>query len=137
MDHQTLFVPQIAYHLPQVSTQPMTEFPQLESCLAVPIFNQGDDPIACLNKAMAFLSAVASSRGKDKVMLVKDTWLGNALSLKGQGTLHGLRTRQCWPEHRNLTEDLDAYDSDCDDVSTAQAVLISNLSNYGSDVISE
>ncbi|GJT61914.1 retrovirus-related pol polyprotein from transposon TNT 1-94 [Tanacetum coccineum] len=40
----------------------MTEFPQLESCLAVPIFTQRDDPIACLNKAMAFLSAVASSR---------------------------------------------------------------------------
>ncbi|GJR52641.1 hypothetical protein Tco_1403162 [Tanacetum coccineum] len=33
------------------------------------------------------------------------------------------------------TEDLDAYDSDCDDVSTAQAVLMANLSNYGSDVI--
>nr|GEU39892.1 hypothetical protein [Tanacetum cinerariifolium] len=31
-------------------------------CLAVPLFNQGDDPIACLNKAMAFLIAVASSR---------------------------------------------------------------------------
>ncbi|GJW45103.1 hypothetical protein Tco_0073902 [Tanacetum coccineum] len=35
------------------------------------------------------------------------------------------------------TEDIDAYDSDCDDVSTAQAVLMVNLSNYGSDVISE
>nr|GEW09294.1 hypothetical protein [Tanacetum cinerariifolium] len=34
-------------------------------------------------------------------------------------------------------KDLDAYDSDCDDVSTAQAVLMANLSNYGSDVISE
>ncbi|GKA43568.1 integrase, catalytic region, zinc finger, CCHC-type containing protein, partial [Tanacetum coccineum] len=35
------------------------------------------------------------------------------------------------------TEDLDAYDSDCDDVSTAQAVLMANLSNYGSYVILE
>nr|GEW14253.1 hypothetical protein [Tanacetum cinerariifolium] len=35
------------------------------------------------------------------------------------------------------TEDLDAYDSDCDDVSNAKAVLMANLSNYGSDVISE
>nr|GEU63077.1 pyruvate, phosphate dikinase regulatory protein, chloroplastic [Tanacetum cinerariifolium] len=34
-------------------------------------------------------------------------------------------------------KDLDAYDSDCDDVSTAQAVVMANLSNYGSDVISE
>nr|GFD21191.1 hypothetical protein [Tanacetum cinerariifolium] len=35
------------------------------------------------------------------------------------------------------TEDLDAYDFDCDDVCTTQAVLMANLSNYGSNVISE
>ncbi|GJY66060.1 hypothetical protein Tco_0468298 [Tanacetum coccineum] len=29
-------------------------------------------------------------------------------------------------------EDLDTYDSDCDDLSTAQAVLMANISNYGS-----
>nr|GEW55633.1 hypothetical protein [Tanacetum cinerariifolium] len=33
-----------------------------DECLVVPVFTQGDDPIACLNKAMAFLSAVAASR---------------------------------------------------------------------------
>ncbi|GKF75406.1 hypothetical protein Tco_0224850, partial [Tanacetum coccineum] len=33
--------------------------------------------------------------------------------------------------------DLDAYDSDCEDVSNAKAVLMANLSNYGSNVISE
>ncbi|GKF76364.1 hypothetical protein Tco_0225808, partial [Tanacetum coccineum] len=35
------------------------------------------------------------------------------------------------------TKDLDTYDSDCDDLSNAQAVLMANISNYGSDVISE
>ncbi|GKB61264.1 hypothetical protein Tco_0917450, partial [Tanacetum coccineum] len=35
------------------------------------------------------------------------------------------------------TEDLDTYDSDCDDLSTAQEVLMANISNYGSDIISE
>ncbi|GKA43449.1 hypothetical protein Tco_0736173 [Tanacetum coccineum] len=35
------------------------------------------------------------------------------------------------------TEDLDAYDSDSDDVSNAKAVLMANLFNYGSDVISK
>ncbi|GKC08918.1 putative reverse transcriptase domain-containing protein, partial [Tanacetum coccineum] len=35
------------------------------------------------------------------------------------------------------TKDLDAYDSDCDDVSNAKAVFMANLSNYGSDVISD
>ncbi|GJW97240.1 hypothetical protein Tco_0179048 [Tanacetum coccineum] len=36
-----------------------------------------------------------------------------------------------------VTEDLDTYDSDCDDISNAKAVLMANISNYGSDVISE
>nr|GEU85253.1 integrase, catalytic region, zinc finger, CCHC-type, peptidase aspartic, catalytic [Tanacetum cinerariifolium] len=36
-----------------------------------------------------------------------------------------------------LTEDLDTYDSDCDDISNAKSVLIANISNYGSDVMLE
>ncbi|GKG20559.1 hypothetical protein Tco_0380360 [Tanacetum coccineum] len=40
----------------------MTESPLVDSGFTVPIFSLGDDPIACLNKAMAFLTAVASSR---------------------------------------------------------------------------
>ncbi|GJZ26115.1 hypothetical protein Tco_0570368, partial [Tanacetum coccineum] len=35
------------------------------------------------------------------------------------------------------TEDIDTYDSDCDDVSNAKAVLMANISNYVSDVISK
>ncbi|GJZ24755.1 hypothetical protein Tco_0562214 [Tanacetum coccineum] len=35
------------------------------------------------------------------------------------------------------TEDFDTYDSDCDDISNAIAVLMANISNYGSNVISE
>ncbi|GKA66191.1 ribonuclease H-like domain-containing protein [Tanacetum coccineum] len=34
-------------------------------------------------------------------------------------------------------DDLDAYDSDCDEISTAKAVLMANLSSYGSDVLFE
>ncbi|GKA47780.1 retrovirus-related pol polyprotein from transposon TNT 1-94 [Tanacetum coccineum] len=34
-------------------------------------------------------------------------------------------------------EDLDVYDSDCDDFSTAKAVLMASLSSYGSDVLFE
>nr|GEU97227.1 hypothetical protein [Tanacetum cinerariifolium] len=39
--------------------------------------------------------------------------------------------------NHHRTEDLDTYDSDCDDLSNAQAVLMANISNYGSDVILE
>nr|GFA04903.1 hypothetical protein [Tanacetum cinerariifolium] len=34
-------------------------------------------------------------------------------------------------------DDSDAYDSNCDEISTAKAVLMANLSSYGSDVLSE
>ncbi|GJS34109.1 hypothetical protein Tco_0532491 [Tanacetum coccineum] len=43
--------------------------------LAIPVFNQVDDPNSCLNKAMAFLTTVASSRSHGEAM-------------------HGLRKRQ-------------------------------------------
>ncbi|GJT55527.1 retrovirus-related pol polyprotein from transposon TNT 1-94 [Tanacetum coccineum] len=50
----------------------MTESPLVDSGFDVPDFSPRDDPIACLNKAMAFITAVASSRGyKVKVILVR------------------------------------------------------------------
>nr|GEZ20708.1 putative zinc finger, CCHC-type [Tanacetum cinerariifolium] len=35
------------------------------------------------------------------------------------------------------TNDLDAYDSDCDDISSTKAVLMANISSYDSDVLFE
>ncbi|GKA33401.1 hypothetical protein Tco_0719830 [Tanacetum coccineum] len=65
MNHQTSTVPQVipqvAYQSPQAPTQLMTESPFVDSGFVVPVFSPGDDLIACLNKAMAFLT-VASSR---------------------------------------------------------------------------
>ncbi|GJQ96348.1 hypothetical protein Tco_0007487 [Tanacetum coccineum] len=40
----------------------MTESPLVDSGFVVHVFSLGDDPIACLNKEMAFLTVVASSR---------------------------------------------------------------------------
>ncbi|GJY03087.1 retrovirus-related pol polyprotein from transposon TNT 1-94 [Tanacetum coccineum] len=34
-------------------------------------------------------------------------------------------------------DDLDAYDSDCDELNTAKVALMANLSHYGSDVLTE
>ncbi|GJZ99073.1 hypothetical protein Tco_0671624 [Tanacetum coccineum] len=39
----------------------MIESHLMDSGFAVPVFSPGDDPVACLNKAMAFLTVVASS----------------------------------------------------------------------------
>ncbi|GKB30845.1 integrase, catalytic region, zinc finger, CCHC-type containing protein [Tanacetum coccineum] len=50
----------------------------------------------------------------------------------------GHMTRQCTqPKRPRKTDDLDAYDSNYDDISSAKAVLMANLSSYDSDVLSE
>ncbi|GJR54514.1 hypothetical protein Tco_1405035 [Tanacetum coccineum] len=152
---------EIGYHSPQASTQLMTEFPQMDSGLAIPVFNLGDDPIACLNKAMAFLTAVASSRVRDQQVQGRQGQSYASNSYKGhiarQCTQPKRRRNIAWfKEKAMLTEaqesrqildeeqlafladlDLDAYDSDCDDVSNTKAVLMANLFSYGSDVLSE
>ncbi|GKD52812.1 hypothetical protein Tco_1286199, partial [Tanacetum coccineum] len=63
---------------------------QEKECLVVHVFNQGDDPIACLNKAMAFLTAVASSRvtmqqvqGRQGQSYAGNSYKGNATSSRG------------------------------------------------------
>nr|GEZ96539.1 hypothetical protein [Tanacetum cinerariifolium] len=106
-----------------------------------------DDLIACLNKAMAFLIAVASSRQgllNATTIKVKDIWLGNALSLSDQGmqydpgVLDGQAVQTIILNNAAFkTEDLDTYDSECDDVSNTKVLLMANISNYGSDVILE
>ncbi|GJS54188.1 hypothetical protein Tco_0627550 [Tanacetum coccineum] len=149
MNHQTSSVSQIAYQSPQVSTQPITESPLVDSGFAVPIFSPGDDPIACLNKAMSFLIAVASSRRNNIfgetmqadrqgllnaiTVKVKGIWLDNALSLSDQGIQHG---QIILNNAAFQTEDFDTYNSNYYDISNAQAVLMANISNHGSDVFS-
>ncbi|GJQ99427.1 reverse transcriptase domain-containing protein [Tanacetum coccineum] len=231
MNHQTSIVPQVAYQSPQAPTQLMIESPFVDSGFPVPVFSPRDDPIACLNKAMAFLTTVASTRfpttnnqlrtfsnprnqatiqdGRVTVQQVQgrkgqnysgNTYKSNATSSRGNTTSgqarvvkcyncqgEGHMARQCtqpkrprnasWYKEKAMlaeaqeagqildeeqltfladlripasqtqtvipynavfqTEDLDTYDSDYDDLSTAQAILMANISNYGSDVISE
>ncbi|GKE20565.1 hypothetical protein Tco_1432077, partial [Tanacetum coccineum] len=122
---------------------------QEKECLAVPVFNQGDDPIACLNKAMTFLIAVASSRFPS----TNNKFIASS-NLRNQATIQDDKEQLAFladlgiPDGQAIqttilnnaafkTKDLDAYDSDCDDVSNAKAILMANLSSYGSDVLPE
>ncbi|GJS16841.1 hypothetical protein Tco_0411313 [Tanacetum coccineum] len=127
--------------------------------LAVPVFTQGDDPIVCLNKVMAFLSVVAASRfpSTNNQLRTSSNPRNQATIIDGregrQGLLNAIIVKVMLAEAQESgqildeeqlaflaafqTEDLDAYDSDCDDVSNAKASLMANLSKYGSDVISE
>nr|GEW37987.1 hypothetical protein [Tanacetum cinerariifolium] len=121
---------------PLVTQQPQAEFPQMDSGLAVPTFQQGEDLFDYINKAMAILSAVASRE--------KGIWQESALSQKGQEILHdpkitkALVAQQTIPQNLAFqTKDLDAYDSNCDDISSTKAILMVNLSSCDSDVLSE
>ncbi|GJU36006.1 hypothetical protein Tco_1184360 [Tanacetum coccineum] len=160
MNHQTLTVPQVipqvAYQSPQAPTQLMNESPFVDLGFAVPVFSPEDDLIACLNKAMAFLTAVASSSfpSTNNQLRTSSNPRNQATIHDGRVTVQQVQGRQgqhysdpripagqaqtVIPHNAAFeTEDLDTYDFDCDDLSTAQAVLVANISNYGSDVISE
>nr|GEX68322.1 hypothetical protein [Tanacetum cinerariifolium] len=111
------------------------------------LFSRGGDLIACLNKAMAFLTVVVSSRNaawyKEKAMLVKAQEAGQILDEEQLAFLADLgipasQVQTIIPHNSAFqNEDLDTYDSDCDDLSNVQAVLMVNISNYGSDVIAK
>ncbi|GJT87532.1 hypothetical protein Tco_1069249 [Tanacetum coccineum] len=124
---------------------------------AVLVFSPGDDLIACLNKAMAFLTAIASSRfpSTNNQLRTSSNLRNQATIQDGRVTVQQVQGRQGHsysgtgyknnatssggnnPRGQARTEDLDTYDSDCDDISNAKEVLMANISNYGSDVISE
>ncbi|GKE95237.1 retrovirus-related pol polyprotein from transposon TNT 1-94 [Tanacetum coccineum] len=103
MDHQTSSVPQISYHSPQVSIQPMIKFPQLDSGVAILIFTQRDDPISCLNKAIAFLLVVVASRvtvqqvqGRQGQSYAGTDYKGNATSFGGNNAGGQVRVVKCY-----------------------------------------
>ncbi|GJX50042.1 retrovirus-related pol polyprotein from transposon TNT 1-94 [Tanacetum coccineum] len=55
-----------------------------------------------------------------------------------QPELRGQATQiQHYPQFRLSADDLDAYDSDCDELNTAKVALMANLSHYGSDALAE
>ncbi|GKD87608.1 hypothetical protein Tco_1358762 [Tanacetum coccineum] len=150
MNHQTSSVPQIAYQLPQV-----TESPLMDSSFVVLVFSPGDHLISFLYKEMAFLTSVASSRfpSTNNQLRTSSNPRNQATIQDGRVTMKQVQGRQGQSYSgtgykSNATSsggnnasghamDLDTYDSDCDDISNAKAVLMANISNYGFDVISE
>ncbi|GJV11649.1 putative reverse transcriptase domain-containing protein [Tanacetum coccineum] len=81
---------------------------------------------------------------RDKVLLVKAQGNGNVLNekelefLADPGIAEGPVTQTVITHNiAYQADDLDAYDFDCDEISTAKSVLMANLSSYGSDVLLE
>ncbi|GJR03826.1 hypothetical protein Tco_0526810 [Tanacetum coccineum] len=142
-------------------------FPQIDSVLNVLTLLPGDDSIACMNKAMAFLSAVFLPRYPPTNNQLKSSsnprnqatiQYGRVTVQQVQGR-QGAKGKELDDEQLEFladpgvadsqvaqtithnaafqTDDLDAYDSDYDDISSAKAVLMTNLSSCDSYVLSE
>ncbi|GJS01597.1 retrovirus-related pol polyprotein from transposon TNT 1-94 [Tanacetum coccineum] len=81
---------------------------------------------------------------KDKVLLVQAQANGQILHeeelafLADLGTAEGQATQTVITHNAAYqADDLDAYDSDCDELNTAKVALMANLSHYGSDALAE
>ncbi|GJS98751.1 retrovirus-related pol polyprotein from transposon TNT 1-94 [Tanacetum coccineum] len=84
------------------------------------------------NKGLLF---VTTAKGKD-------TCPNRAPNLKGNGMIRGIAEGQAIQTvitHNDAYQanDLDAYDSDCDELNTAKVALMANLSHYGSDALAD
>nr|GFB82478.1 hypothetical protein [Tanacetum cinerariifolium] len=152
---------------PQIEYAPIaynpSEFSSPETGLVVLVFQKGDDPIDAINHMMSFLtSVVASRRGhmskqctkpkrkqdtewfKDKVLLVQARANGQVLQEDELDFLADPGTTESSSNQTVITtnaayqaDDLDAYDSDCDELNSAKVSLMANLSHYGSDTLVE
>ncbi|GJV59869.1 retrovirus-related pol polyprotein from transposon TNT 1-94 [Tanacetum coccineum] len=110
----------------------LAEFPQMESGLAVPVFKQGDDSIDAINKMITFLSTICPKPKRKR----DATWFREkVLLVEAQGDSIVLTEEEL--EFLADPDDLDSYESDCDEISTTKAVLMANFSSYGSDVLFE
>nr|GEV89688.1 hypothetical protein [Tanacetum cinerariifolium] len=88
---------------------------------------------------------VESTQGNRGLLFVtpireKDTCQSSAQSQRGKEMRHGLRIRCSWFMLKQMdkffmrrTDDLDAYDSECDEINSAKIALMANLSHYGFD----
>ncbi|GJW85075.1 retrovirus-related pol polyprotein from transposon TNT 1-94 [Tanacetum coccineum] len=157
-------IPQLEYAPIVNQQQQQPEFSQSDLGLTVPVFQRGDDPIDAINHVMSFLTAVVTSRYPiTRNQLRNSTYTPEAsgsnsrkqrtvicYNCKGEGHM----SKQCtkpkrkqddsWFKDKVLLvqaqasdDDLDAYDSDCDELNTAKASLMVNLSHYGSDALAE
>nr|GFB85492.1 hypothetical protein [Tanacetum cinerariifolium] len=133
-----------------------SEFSSPETGLVVLVFQKGDDPIDAINHMMSFLTAVVTSRpyasrsggasGKqtDKVLLVQAQANRQVLQeeelefLVDPGTADTSRNQYVVTNNAAYqANDLDAYDSDCDELNSAKIALMENLSHYGSNNLAE
>nr|GEW18060.1 hypothetical protein [Tanacetum cinerariifolium] len=89
-------------------------------------------------------SGGTSGKQRDKVLLVQAQANGQVLHEEELGFLADLGMAESSSNQTVITtnatyqaNDLDAYDSDCDEPNSAKVALMENLSHYGSDTLAE
>nr|GEU84612.1 hypothetical protein [Tanacetum cinerariifolium] len=128
-----------------------SEFSSPETELVVSVFQKGDDPIDAINRMMSFLTIVGrhnsmsagSSRpfasglgeasGKQMVLQeVELEFLADPGMAESSSNQNIVTTNDAYQ-----ADDLDAYDSDCDELNSTKIALMANFSHYGSDNLAE
>ncbi|GJX44618.1 retrovirus-related pol polyprotein from transposon TNT 1-94 [Tanacetum coccineum] len=139
----------------------------IHSGLTMPVFKYGDDPIDAINHVMLFLSAVVTSRypttnnqlrnssnprqqatindGRVTVQLVHGrqiSYVAGTIRTFTPGAnprIPEAQATQTIITHNAAyqADDLDAYDSDCDELNTAKVAIMANLSHYDLDALTE
>nr|GEW93721.1 integrase, catalytic region, zinc finger, CCHC-type, peptidase aspartic, catalytic [Tanacetum cinerariifolium] len=148
--------PQIDYAL---MVHHSSEYSPPETGLVVLVFQKGDDPIDAINHMMSFLTAVVTSRvtiqpiqGRQNSMSAGSlrpfaSGSGGASGRQKVIVSYNCKDPGMIESSSNQTvvttnvayqaDDLDAYDSDCDELNSAKISLMANLSHYGSDNLAE
>nr|GEU32843.1 copia protein [Tanacetum cinerariifolium] len=140
-------IPQMEYD-PAVHQQ--SKFSPPDTGLVVPVFQKGNNPIDAINHMMSFLTAIVTSRYP-----ATDNQLRTSSNPRQQATINNGREEELeLLADLGITEtsstqyvvtnnaayqadDLDAYDSDCDELNSAKIALMVNLSHYGSDNLAD
>ncbi|GJU22484.1 hypothetical protein Tco_1155826 [Tanacetum coccineum] len=135
---QPQFIPQIKYIISTVNQQThLAEFPQIDSGLAVSVFKQGDDPIDAINKMISFLSQRVV---KVVLKLLREGLARQCLKPKRKRDATWFRDKVLLVEAQGSGKVLNEEELEFlvdPGVAEAKAVLMANLSNYGSDFLSE
>nr|GFB85877.1 hypothetical protein [Tanacetum cinerariifolium] len=120
-------MPHVEYAL---AVYQQSEFSLPDTRLVILVFQKGDDPIAAINHMMLFLTSVVTSRiqwnfreTKEELEFLADPGIPETLS-----TQYAVTNNAAYQ-----VDDLDAYDSDCDELNLAKIDLMVNFSHYGSD----
>nr|GEX10788.1 retrovirus-related Pol polyprotein from transposon TNT 1-94 [Tanacetum cinerariifolium] len=123
-----------------------SEFSPPDTGLVVLVFQKCDDPIDAINHLMSFLTLVVTSRYPSM-----NNQLRTSSNPRQHATINNGREEELefladpglaetsstqYAVTNNAAyqaDDLDDYDSDCDELSLAKIALMANLSHYGSD----